>query len=491
MTNELPHALLQCSDCSTTFRVTLKKGRVPSKPLPCPKCKRPITVTEADVVQPGAKTATPPTGSGELRQTKPGDLLRKTKLVEVNEANVSALMDPPTAEIDVDAAPEEQDDAPPSDGPPKFGIIQRKKITGRAARKPEDVSATASSPGVHVVKGDGRGARDNVFGKRVANSQALGRIATKQVRLSGPPPSIDPSDPDLPQPAHEEHDHPAFEPAPDPVVAEPSPDEGPADLPRAAAPAKSKVGLPLGVPLSAPVADAGVEPSEGSGLDLPRAASASRSTVGVPLGIPLSAPIADPGPASGVSDLPQSAAPVASKVGLPGVPLGVPSAATGLPKKIDFSKLRRAMEKLDRESEAVDDSEASSPAEDFDLDLVFDEVLSEASSQIETGSLIAMGDGGEPDAASSPEPEVPESESSEEIASDPEGEEPLTLIEPSEPWAAPALAVPSDDEPSDGYELGDAEVPVRPTDPDRGGQRGIFVGILLLLIVCALAWWLQ
>jgi len=51
---ELPTAKMKCDACGAAFRVRLKKGRVPSKPVPCPKCKAPIRITEDDVQRPAA-----------------------------------------------------------------------------------------------------------------------------------------------------------------------------------------------------------------------------------------------------------------------------------------------------------------------------------------------------------------------------------------------------------------------------------------------------
>lgn len=235
MSNELPHATLRCAECSTAFRVTLKKGRPPSRPIPCPRCKTPVTVTEADIVAPGKKKAARKEGADELRQTKPRDILRETRHVKIDPKVIESAVDPPTSEIDpdpptsevdVESDPDgaEKDDFTPTpqstlvpDSPvneelgeernevddaagSKFGIIRKKRI---ATRPPESgIGLTVASPGVHVVKGEGSAARDDVFApprSRISSSPgsvAIGRIRPRQVTASRL--KIDAEDPDLP-----------------------------------------------------------------------------------------------------------------------------------------------------------------------------------------------------------------------------------------------------------------------------------------------------
>jgi hypothetical protein len=181
MSKELPHASIRCSECGTKLKVTLKKGRVPSKPIPCPKCKNPIPVTEDDVVHPGTKKGSK-RAAAELRQTKVSQLHR-TRDGKVTPAALEALtsmaaQDPPTRDVptaenesvgaedpptrDVPTAENESaadvDDPPTRDVPveenPAFGVLSKAGERRSAPRKPErDGSFKPDSPGVHVVKG--------------------------------------------------------------------------------------------------------------------------------------------------------------------------------------------------------------------------------------------------------------------------------------------------------------------------------------------------
>lgn len=173
MSQELPHASLQCLNCDAMFRVTLKKGRVPSKPIPCPKCKNPVTVRESDIVHPGTKTASPRDFKPQLRQTKPGDTLAEAKFKTTDDPTTAEVpVDPPTAEVPIDG-----DSA--ADASPAFGIIQKRKVR----KRPSDAQSRGPTPlGVNVARPDGKGRRDNVFGQKSTSSVAIGRIATMKVK---------------------------------------------------------------------------------------------------------------------------------------------------------------------------------------------------------------------------------------------------------------------------------------------------------------------
>src|SRR5690554_2397549 len=106
MAAELPHALLNCAECGAGFKLTLKKGRLPSRPVPCPQCKTPILVTDEHVVAPGSKPAGEVLG-GNLRETKPGDVLE--------ESRARAQEDPPTAEVSLDGLSSDVEDTPSED----------------------------------------------------------------------------------------------------------------------------------------------------------------------------------------------------------------------------------------------------------------------------------------------------------------------------------------------------------------------------------------
>jgi hypothetical protein len=163
MSKELPHASIRCSECGTKLKVTLKKGRVPSKPIPCPKCKNPIPVTEDDVVHPGTKKGSK-RAAAELRQTKVSQLHR-TRDGKVTPAALEALtsmaaQDPPTRDVPTaeNESAADVDDPPTRDVPveenPAFGVLSKAGERRSAPRKPErDGSFKPDSPGVHVVKG--------------------------------------------------------------------------------------------------------------------------------------------------------------------------------------------------------------------------------------------------------------------------------------------------------------------------------------------------
>lgn len=221
MSNELPHALLKCSECGTAFRVTLKKGRPPSKPVPCPKCKTPITVTQEDI-RGGKKTkATTPRPSSELRETRVANVLRKTQEVSADPLAAAKLLydmppsDPPTRDVPTaeNEAVAKQD--VPASSTPAFGIVTRKKIRGHTSTDTStDYSLAVASPGVHVVKGEGDVARDEVFADtrprpRTRSGVALGRISPKRIAAGSM--TVDVDDPDLPAPAGDVPPQPGIE----------------------------------------------------------------------------------------------------------------------------------------------------------------------------------------------------------------------------------------------------------------------------------------
>ncbi len=242
MSEELPYALLQCAVCDTSLRVTLKKGRVPSKPIPCPTCKEPIRVTEDDI-HAGKKTGGVKMASSDLRSTRvaklratqevdeetlaaAASLAQVAEVDDPSESDVSveiAMVQPDEAEEDEsegevdeasseslaapsDPAPELSRDSVSSDTPP-FGVIVKKgEGTKRTSSTTEDdLSLTVGSKGVHVVKVDRASGRDDVFGSEApkgssgARGAALGRIGIKRVRADSLPVRGD--DPDLPAPA--------------------------------------------------------------------------------------------------------------------------------------------------------------------------------------------------------------------------------------------------------------------------------------------------
>ena len=227
MSNELPHAAIDCPECGTPIRITLKKGRPPSKPVPCPKCKHPIPVTQDDIVHPGKKNAREH-APDILRETKQRDLLRATRLADFDPSNMppEALPDPPTSEVDpptaendppsVEVDPSltaEHAAAPPPEAgrpsktkdddkkssPAGFGIIRK-----RGERtKPRPERSDWMGDGVHIVKVGGERGRDEVFGRARASADhgvAIGRIRPKRVPANL---VVDAEDPDLPAPVSE------------------------------------------------------------------------------------------------------------------------------------------------------------------------------------------------------------------------------------------------------------------------------------------------
>jgi hypothetical protein len=52
MSQDTPSLQVRCTGCNTSFKMKLKRGRIPTKVVPCPKCKSPIDLnqyTEADI----------------------------------------------------------------------------------------------------------------------------------------------------------------------------------------------------------------------------------------------------------------------------------------------------------------------------------------------------------------------------------------------------------------------------------------------------------
>ena len=134
MSEELPYASIQCAECGTAFDVTLKKGRLPSGAVPCPNCKSPARVNEADVIYPEGWQA--PASSGA------------------------------------------EDAAEPKE--PSFGVVAKAKERQESPDR-DEMSLTVNSPGVHVSRAEGQGRRDNVYGDVQSGAVAIGRIKPKRM----------------------------------------------------------------------------------------------------------------------------------------------------------------------------------------------------------------------------------------------------------------------------------------------------------------------
>ncbi len=74
MSQDTPSLQVRCTGCNTSFKMKLKRGRIPTKVVPCPKCKSPIDLkqyTDADI-----QTEQPLTGLA--KRLRPAAELLKT-----------------------------------------------------------------------------------------------------------------------------------------------------------------------------------------------------------------------------------------------------------------------------------------------------------------------------------------------------------------------------------------------------------------------------
>ncbi len=74
MSQDTPSLQVRCTGCNTSFKMKLKRGRIPTKVVPCPKCKSPIDLsqyTDSDI-----QTEQPM--SGLARRLRPAAELLKT-----------------------------------------------------------------------------------------------------------------------------------------------------------------------------------------------------------------------------------------------------------------------------------------------------------------------------------------------------------------------------------------------------------------------------
>jgi hypothetical protein len=126
---------------------------VPSRPIPCPKCKNPIPVTDDDVVTPGARKARK-RSAAELRETVVANL-RETRPGSADPQ--AAVEDPPTrdvptAEQDIPADPPTRDvptaehDLPTTDPPTRdVPTTESPALTSDEPAR-EKVAATVPAP---------------------------------------------------------------------------------------------------------------------------------------------------------------------------------------------------------------------------------------------------------------------------------------------------------------------------------------------------------